>query len=286
MHNILVPYDFSDIATDALKFAADISRNVETSKITVINIIEQPSEAMFRTMGATYPDPSMDMFVKKLIDLAESKMEALMADEHYKDIDLNYKVVLGHPYKEISEEIKIKPVTDLVVMGTSGATGAEEFLIGSNAEKMVRHAQCPVITISEYKPVTDIHHIVFASDFKDVTPDFIRHVKGLQAWLQASLKLVKINTPASFSSSRQDKQRMQEFIANNGFENCTAESYNYKNEEDGIIAYAEDVNADMIAIGTRQRRGLGHFLAGSIAEDIVNHSKIPVWTYAFDHEED
>ena len=47
---------------------------------------------------------------------------------------------------------------------------------------------------------------------------------------------------------------------------------------------AEDVAADLIAIGTKQRRGLGHFLAGSIAEDVVNHATVPVWTYGLENE--
>ena len=43
--------------------------------------------------------------------------------------------------------------------------------------------------------------------------------------------------------------------------------------------YAEDIDADMIALGTHQRTGVGHFLLGSIAEDVVNHAKRPVWTF-------
>ena len=77
---------------------------------------------------------------------------------------------------------------------------------------------------------------------------------------------------------------MEEFIAKHKLENCTYETYNHSNEEDGVLAYAEDVAADLIAIGTKQRRGLGHFLAGSIAEDVVNHAKVPVWTYGLENE--
>jgi nucleotide-binding universal stress UspA family protein len=54
--------------------------------------------------------------------------------------------------------------------------------------------------------------------------------------------------------------------------------YNAASEEDGILSYADDVKADLIAIGTHGRTGLLHLLSGSIAEDLVNHSQIPVWT--------
>jgi len=94
----------------------------------------------------------------------------------------------------------------------------------------------------------------------------------------ARSKIVKINTPASFTTTRHDMKQMREFVEKYSIENYTIDIYNYKNEEDGIICYAEDVEADMIALGTHQRKGIGHFLAGSIAEDVVNHAKVPVWT--------
>ena len=135
-----------------------------------------------------------------------------------------------------------------------------------------------VITVQNECKIEPIEKIVFASDFQNTDNTFVSQLKALQTTLGAQLKVVKINTPASFTSTRHDIKQMNEFVSKNGIENYTIEIYNYKNEEDGIILYAEDVEADMIALGTHQRRGVGHFLAGSIAEDVTNHSPIPVWT--------
>jgi nucleotide-binding universal stress UspA family protein len=54
--------------------------------------------------------------------------------------------------------------------------------------------------------------------------------------------------------------------------------YNSSSEEDGILEYAEDIDADMIAMATHGRTGFLHLLSGSIAEDVVNAAKRPVWT--------
>lgn len=284
MNRILVPYDFSQVATHALNFASDIAQKVSGSKVTVFNVIEQPGPETFKTMGMSNPDPMENLFIKKMIDTVEVKVKELMADPTYKSIDLNYKIVLGNPFKELAQEIDTEKI-ELVIMGTSGASGAEEFFVGSNAERMVRYAKCPVITLNGPASTDGINDIVMASNFHEVPKGFVDKVKALQQVFGAKLRLVKINTPASFTTTRHDRKQMETFIADFKIENCTYESYNYSNEEDGVIAYAEDIDADMIAIGTRQRRGIGHFLAGSIAEDVVNHAKRPVWTYGLEEEE-
>lgn len=282
MKKILVPYDFSDIATNALNFAADLARKSQGCEVTVINVIEQPTPNTIKTMGVSDFDPMENIYMKKLIEQVKEKMESLMANSSYKDITLKYKIVLGQPFREITEEIKTSGI-ELVVMGTSGASGAEEFLVGSNAERMVRYSKCPVITLRDASKPSDVKDIVLASNFHDVPASFVEHVKRLQRVFGAKLKLVKINTPASFTTTRHDRDQMEAFIKDHGIENCSYETYNHSNEEDGVIAYAEDVKAGLIAIGTRQKKGVGHFLTGSIAEDVVNHSTVPVWTFGLDN---
>lgn len=278
MNKILVPYDFSGIALHALNFAADLAKKASGCSVTVINVIEQPSPETFSTIGVYDYDPMENLYIKRLIETSKEKMEGLMAEDRYKSIDLKYKIVLGNPFKEIGEEITTQAV-DLVVMGTSGASGAEEFLVGSNAERMVRHSRCPVITLSKATDPKEIKDIVFASNFHEVPEAFVGHVKRLQTLFDANLRFVKINTPASFTTTRHDKRQMEKFISDFDFKNASYETYNHSNEEDGIVAYAEDVDADLIAIGTRQKKGVGHFFSGSIAEDVVNHAKVPVWTF-------
>ncbi|NJO03488.1 MAG: universal stress protein [Bacteroidia bacterium] len=62
-------------------------------------------------------------------------------------------------------------------------------------------------------------------------------------------------------------------------ENYSFHIYNELNEENGIIYFAEDMHADLIAVITHQRTGLAHLISGSIAEDVVNHANRPVLTF-------
>ena len=276
MNKILIPFDFSEVAQNALNFAVQLSNN--NGELIILNVIEHPTADSFKTMGVSDYDPMANIYLTKLIETVKGKLEALIDTPEMKSANATYKIRVGSAYHEISHEISDIDV-DLVVMGTSGSSGVDEYLVGSNAERVVRNASCPVITLREPCDAASINEVVFASNFHELTPNFVDHVLKLQQALDAHLRIVKINTPANFTSTRHDNEQMDDFVKRFDIQNCSTEIYNYSNEEDGIVAYTEDIDADMIALGTHQRTGVGHFLLGSIAEDVVNHAKRPVWTF-------
>lgn len=124
----------------------------------------------------------------------------------------------------------------------------------------------------------DIQKVVFASDFNDVPEEVIKRLKAAVETIDADLYLVKINTPSMFESTRTSMEKITEFVKNFKVNPKSTMVYNSATEEDGILEYAEDIDADMIAMSTHGRTGFLHLLSGSIAEDVVNAAKRPVWT--------
>jgi len=281
MKRILVPFDFSDVSTFALDFAVQIARKIPFTEVTLLNVLEHPSESRLKLMGANDIDPMENVYFNKLIQRVKEKLDDMVSKKEYSDVNLKHKIQMGNPYLTLSAEVASHEV-ELVVMGTHGADGFEELFVGSNTEKVVRTAKCPVISIKQPADVNQIQDIVFASDFTNIKAPFVAKVKELQKLMDAKLRIVKINTPANFTTTRQDIDQMKTFVKKFNIQNYTTEVYNYHNEEDGIILFAEDAIAQMIALGTTQRSGINHFISGSIAEDVVNHSTKPVWTMYFE----
>jgi nucleotide-binding universal stress UspA family protein len=164
-------------------------------------------------------------------------------------------------------------------MGTTGTRNWEEELVGSNAEKVVRKANCPVITVQNKVKLTQIKNIAYASDFKHNHQKLVDLVKNVVTILGAKLHLVKINTPSHFENDKLNYAAIKSFAEENNFEDYEAHVYNFEDEEDGIISFTEQFKMDMIIMATKGRSGFSRLLEGSIAEDVVNYSKIPVLTY-------
>ncbi|EKB47490.1 universal stress protein UspE [Cecembia lonarensis LW9] len=203
-----------------------------------------------------------------------AELEESLKNEAYK---FETKMVFGNPFVGISKEI-VEAQADIVVMGSKGSSGLEEVLIGSNTEKVVRNATCPVITIKSPVKPKDIKKVVFASDFNEVPGDVVKRLKAAIETIDAELHLVKINTPSMFENTRTSIEKINAFVKDFKVSAASTIVYNSATEEDGILEYADDINADMIAMSTHGRTGFLHLLSGSIAEDVVNAAKRPVWT--------
>lgn len=281
MIKVLVPYDFSQTADYALNFATGLSENYSGIEITVLHIIETPIATGMGTMGGgldSVPEFENQIYFIELIERRKKQLKEI--DEKFKGsvVTLKTKLVLGSVFKGISESIA-EQSPDLIVMGSKGASGLEEVIVGSNTEKVVRTATCPVVTIKAETDVKKMKKIVFASDFRESDEKVANRIKRIQAVFDAQFYFVVVNTPGSFETTRESMNRIRTFVQKHHFENVKAEVYNSLSEESGIIEFADDIDADLIAMTTHGRTGLLHLITGSIAEDVVNHSKRPVWTY-------
>jgi nucleotide-binding universal stress UspA family protein len=112
---------------------------------------------------------------------------------------------------------------------------------------------------------------------------FSRVVKRSQEMYNSTIHLVRINTPGNFQRDAVVKKYMEEFAKKLQLKNFTINIFNDLSEEDGVIAFAESINADLVAMATHGRTGFAQLLAGSIAEDVVSHSKRPVLTFVVRH---
>ncbi|MEL7002835.1 MAG: universal stress protein [Bacteroidota bacterium] len=272
---VLVPIDFSDEAKHALNFALGL----QDTDISVIHVIEYPAGGAIDPIGMAITTPYSADFVAMMQENATLKIEEFLAESTHSD-KIDRIVEIGNPYTAINEVI-VKNDVDLVVMGTKGASGVKEFLIGSNAEKVVRTSKCPVITLSKESHPRDINNIVFATHLFDHPDDLMMHLKQLQEMFHATIHVVHVNTPNNFVRNVTANEALKELVSKAMLKNYSLNIYNDVYEDQGILTFAQEIDADMIAMGTHGRKGLGHLVTGSLAEDVVNHSKRPIWTYRY-----
>lgn len=280
MIHILVPYDFSKIAIHAFDFATKLSTTYSKLHITLIHVVELPLNANVGYMGGGI-DPLSDyenqVYFRELLEQRKKELDQLKKKYTSPKYHLDAVVTVGNVFREVTTVITDKK-PDLVVMGSSGTSGWEEFWIGSTTEKIVRTAPCPVITIKGETDPSQLKKVVFASSFDELDVDLAARIKNMQQVFDAKFYFVSINTPGNFITSREAQHRLDKFIHRYKFVQVHTEIYNSLSEDAGILEFADDIGADLIAMATHGRTGMLHLLTGSIAEDVVNHSKRPVWT--------
>ncbi len=272
--NILVPTDFSTQAESALKVAAQIAKK-NNATIYLLHILELPihlSELM--ASGAPAPAPEAIFFMKQ----AHKKFEAVLDQKYLEDVDVVETVSFEDVLHGIIDSCKKNDI-DMIVMGSHGSSGFEELFIGSNAEKVVRTSKQPVLVIKEDCDIYEIEDFVYATNFDDEDKPSLLAAYNFSKAINANLHLVWINTANGFKTTYETEEKMNTMIGDLDISDYSLNIYNDISVEKGIFNFANSVNAGMIGISTHGRKGISHFINGSLGEDVVNHAKRPVLTF-------
>ena len=279
MKKILVPTDFSKPAEIAVDVAVDIAKKAN-GQLVLLHVVEEASGTSFNITGEVDVSGGWEnkLFTMKLIERSKKQMAKLFEAVKATGAKVKQELRVGtafHGMRDIISEHKV----DLVVMGTAGHSKLEEMIIGTNTEKVVRHSKVPVLTVHKKPVTTDFKNIVYATSMSKDEEVFSRVVRSTQQLYDSTVHLVRINTPGNFQRDAVVKKYMQDFAKKLQLKNFTINIFNDLTEEEGIIYFADSINADLIAMATHGRTGFAHVLAGSIAEEVVSHSKRPVLTW-------
>ncbi len=141
--NILVPTDFSEFSDKALSAAQDIAKKFN-ARIFLLHVVDV---GLHECADQYCVDPSVVKALKEdSVKGAREKMQTEFSRVRQDGFEAEFDIRQGTPYEEILKEQKEKKI-DLIVIGSHGRTGLINRLIGSVAERVSRHASCPVLLI-------------------------------------------------------------------------------------------------------------------------------------------
>lgn len=146
IRNILVPTDFSAASQEAIRYAYDLAIRVGAT-LHVVHVLENPfAPGAFMEM---YSPPPAEYFTD-LERQAEDKLRACLTEAERQACRVVLTTRLGVPSSEILDRLEEDPTIDLVVMATHGRGGVARLVMGSVADKIIRAAPCPVLTLREH----------------------------------------------------------------------------------------------------------------------------------------
>jgi nucleotide-binding universal stress UspA family protein len=301
---ILVPVDFSDCSKPALEYAARLARLV-SGDLCLLHVWEVP-EFVPRVMpGEGFLDR------QALSDLVERRaredLDVLVREAEKLEIPIASTLLArGVPSRAIVETAR-RERCDLLVIGTHGRTGFSHVMLGSVAERVVRAAPCPVLTVRPgTRAPAQLRKILVPVDYSEHSSASLKYASELADALHAELDVVHVwdrptSVPETILVHDQDgtkrsliemirenaEHEMREFLTRlhppkrNG-ETMYFPPHRLLSGEPAstLIAELERGEHDMVIVGTRGQTGLKHLLLGSIAEKLVRLSPIPVLTIA------
>lgn len=267
MKKILVAIDFSDCSINALKYSVRMAKTLDAS-VTMI-YVNKPGSA-----GSVYPDTQAQHLVE-----AKSRFENLM-ESYSSELNgrIDYTIREGKIYKEIAAQAKYMD-SYMVVAGTHGVSGFEEFWIGSNAFRLVSTVQCPIITIREMFDVNrDIKKILLPIDHSVVTRQKVTLAGELALLFDAEIVMLGIYS----SGFEEFRLKVRQFISQitdhyNAFKvPFKTDIVENKDICEACTEHAKLIDADLIvAMKDMDASGLGYYM-GNDSQKLINHSHVPV----------
>lgn len=268
MKDIVVAIDFSKGSIHALEYAIELANltHANVNMVWVDNV--SSTEIAFANES------------KELRNEAKGNFEELLAK--YKDKlihgKLAAKVRKGQVYQELSNFVK---QTDccLMILGTHGSSGFEEYWIGTNAFRIVSSISSPVITVKYNYEIQRGYRKILLPVYH--TPQTLQKViitADLARATGADINILALNSSGLKSVQRlvdSNVAKAEKYLEERGV-NCVVDRINTKNLASDIIEHARQVDADLIAIMTDVQDQANSILLGPFAQQLVSYSPVPV----------
>jgi len=269
---IIIPIDFGEQSMIALRQSYNLAR-LTHSEITLLHVIDDDLFKPFMNLvssATTYQNDMQEEISSRLLEIGAEV-------QHESGVSVNTLIRTGKIYDEIVEAARSMN-TSLIIMGTMGAIGIKKKILGSNASRVVREADCPVITIKGKDHRPGIKHILLPLDLTKETKEKVDKAIELAQMFGSIIHVVTIvESDDEYIMNKLNRQmnQVQEFISESNI-TCTHEFVSGKDVVEEILKTARKMEADLIMIMTQQEVGFTDLFISSAAQEIINNSEIPV----------
>lgn len=271
---ILIPIDFSETSMLAIEHAG-FTAQLFKAELVLLHVVEKHWEQfsiVAPELRVSPPSDLMNTIEKKLGEVATT----IRTKYGVKSITV---LSTGNIFNEILSISKEQSV-DLVVMGTHGTSGFVEFFIGSNTFKMVTQSDCPIISVQVHSNKLGFKEILLPIDDSAHSRQKVNHAIVLAKHFASKIHILGLADSDDETEHKKFEiklDQIEEYI-----KKCdlpySRKTVDGKNQAKTSYDYAKSINADLIVIMTDQDENITGRLMGTYAQQIINHSKIPVLT--------
>lgn len=263
---ILVPTDFSDTANLAVKHGMTMAK-LFGAKVFLLHVVE--------VIAGGAESPNMEL--EEVMNDAETMLRKISKDfTSTQNVEISILHTTGKPTHEIIKAIKENNV-DIVVMGTHGASGFDEFFLGSNAHKIITLSPCPVLTIHATAQKTGFSNIVMPIDNSLYSRQKVSYVIELASKYHSTINILGLMEADDTDEKRFEiKLDQVEHTVKKANIPYIRKLTRGNNLAIAAMEYSEANGGDLIVTMTDHESNMTGMFLGTVAKQIVNHSRIPV----------
>lgn len=280
MRSILIAIDFSENAERALA-AAKLIAEKDATELLILHAYQPYIADVNVTPGNVMPGIGGADFLAMTSELEQEFHKRL--DEYAARLvaeGYNAKAIwtIGTVQSAIEEAID-DHVPDMIVIGRTGTGGFLDKLIGSSATHIALNSPCPVLVVPPQTEPTKFKKVVYATQFEYEENNILREVFVLMNHLGADLTLLKINSDTQ-PDIQPDNQYIAEIKSHFTIREGQIVIREAKHVLDGIEAYCDEVQADLLIMSTRERSFIEEYLINpSITRKLVVDTHVPLLVF-------
>lgn len=268
-NKILVPIDFQDQSIYALEYAVKVANSIH-AKISCLYVIEEPGYIT----GLNLTKETQD----KIRRDAEVKLSEV-ANKVLKNERIPFEIIVtkGKAYKRIvntARDLKAR----FIIMGKSDSSDFKKNISGTNTNHIIASSNIPVITVRNNKHLSD-DHLLLPLDLTKQVRSKVEKAIEIAEVLNARVTVVSVLEKDWVSIKLKFQKKLHEIktIIENQNIICNTQLIEAKAPVCNVInEYANKINADLIFLMTQQEIDFVDYFVGSIAQDIINKSELPV----------
>ena len=275
MKTILFPTDFSKSAIHASHYAAMLA-NIYEARIILLNVDYIPM------VPANHHSQEAQKAVIVSMKKAQEDLE-VFKNQFIEETNINphrvlQQVVYGYPADKIVQEANYLNA-DMIVMGTKGASHFLDKWLGTNAQKVMKEATCPVWIIPQKAKIKHPKKIMYAADFKEDEMLATQKIVQITEPLDAFCKVIHVHD--IFEPIGKMMVKEQVTMLNEEFEedDILAKNLNRDDIIEGLEAYMESFKPDVLALAVHEKSFLERLFNESVTKHFVQVSQLPILTF-------
>ncbi len=264
---ILVPIDFSNCSINALRYAVNMAKKMK-AELLIMN-------AFYVSM--THAEVDGGGIVSGLASDADNDIQ-----ENFKTLEnlvpelseVDYETIVKHAFvADAVTSLCLTSNIDLIIMGTKGATGLDEVIMGTNTYRIIKDVNIPVLAVPEHSKFSNVKNLGLACDYKFMNEATLDSLTLIARLFGSEVHIFHVSPEPNISSEEAEQAKKFERYFKN-----IRHKYNLVVNEDvekGVEEYINENNIDLLALVPRKHNLFDRIFGGGESKSIIFHAQIP-----------